>query len=181
MNSSFLPQSSTLISNMAHSPPSPTTPLSLSSPHAAVVSPFTNAIISPFDSSGPYPMTLGATPYPEWRTDVANRAQKAGLGQLGKGLEQILCGTDRDHMRGESSFVEDRWPVERASGRSRRDTIRSTTSSRTVVASETVQAEGEDSGQDTDDQEPSDCEWEGWMRDLGRQGLVEAGRQGSHS
>ena len=125
-------------------------------------------------------MTLGTMPYPEWRTDVANRAQKAGLGHLGKGLEQILCGTDRD-IRGESSSVENRGLVERASGRGRRDTIMSTTSNRTVVASEAVQAEGGDSDQDTDDQEPSDCEWEGWMRDLGRQGLVEAGRQGSHS
>jgi hypothetical protein len=126
-------------------------------------------------------MTLGATPYPEWRTDVANRAQKAGLGHLGKGLERILCGADRDHMRGESSSVGDRGLVERASGRARRDTIKSTMSGGTVVASEAVQAEEEDSDQDTDDQEPSDCEWEGWMRDLGRQGLVQAGRQGNHS
>ena len=105
---------STIISITSHSPLPLATPFSPSYSHAAVISPFTDAIIPPFDLSEPHPMTLDATPHPEWRTDVANCAQKTGLGRSGMGLELILCGVDQDHMRGEFSSAENRGVVTRA-------------------------------------------------------------------
>ena len=52
-------------------------------------------------------MKLGAPHHTEWgRADVANHAQIAGLGHVGKGLEWILCRADREHMRGESNSID---------------------------------------------------------------------------
>ena len=52
-------------------------------------------------------MTIGCHALSLLETDVANHAQIAGLGHVGKGLEWMLCSVDRYHMMGESSCASE--------------------------------------------------------------------------
>jgi hypothetical protein len=100
-------------------------------------------------------------PYPEWRIEVTNRAQKAGLGCVGKGMEWILGGEEEDHLSlRPSSLGKNSW-LESGSGRGRGDTMKSAVSGEAANAHEVVSVRQVESGQENEDLELSDCEWEG--------------------
>jgi hypothetical protein len=106
---------------------------------------------------------------------VATRAQKAGLGHVNPGLEWVCWGDEEDPLKSKFTSAANSGRLTR--GRRRRgDTLKSATSDGTAVAYKSIRAEGEESDQDSDDASLSDCEWEGWMRDLDRQGQTQAAR-----
>ena len=139
------------------------------------ISPFSNSIISPFDSSTMYPTSLGTIPYPEWRMEAVNRARKSGLGCLDKVMAWFLADEQDDYSRSSPVNKDSRLV---SGSRPRRNTVKSTTSDGTVGAHDIVSVRrGEDSDGESDDAELSECEWEGWMRDLDRQEQVEETRR----
>ncbi|KAG1747141.1 uncharacterized protein EDB91DRAFT_71315 [Suillus paluster] len=108
--------------------------------------------LTPFIYSSPY----DSLPYPEWRTKTVATARKAGMGDVGKPLALVLWSesTRRDpslHDIHNQRFVF-----------SQGISSKSYTSSYAPYSSSVA---GETDGE-------SEMEWEGWMRDLERQGRV---------
>ncbi|KAG2157923.1 uncharacterized protein EDB93DRAFT_1238284 [Suillus bovinus] len=108
--------------------------------------------LTPFVYSSPY----DSLPYPEWRTKTVETARKAGMGDVGKPLALVLRSenTCRD-----TSLHDIRSP---------RFTFSQGMSHKSSISSF---APHSDSESDEIDGE-SEMEWEGWMRDLERQGCV---------
>jgi len=88
-------QPSSIISN-TRPPSSSSPPLSPSSLFMPVtfMSPFSESIPSTCDSEPTYHSSVGELPYPEWRLALADRAQKAGLGDVGTVMEWLMLAKD---------------------------------------------------------------------------------------
>lgn len=108
--------------------------------------------LTPFVYSSPY----DSLPYPEWRTKTVEIARKAGMGDIGKPLALVLWS---ENTRRETSLHDIRNP---RFAFSQRMSHKSSVSSFALYSdSESGEIDGE-----------SEMEWEGWMRDLERQGSV---------
>ncbi|KAG2756625.1 hypothetical protein P692DRAFT_20766288 [Suillus brevipes Sb2] len=108
--------------------------------------------LTPFVYSSPY----DSLPYPEWRTKTVETARKAGMGDVGKPLAFVLWS---ENSRQESSLHDIRNPrFAFSQGLSHKSSISSFAQ---CLDSESGEIDGE-----------SEMEWEGWMRDLERQGSV---------
>jgi hypothetical protein len=141
------------------------------------------------------PTTFGALPYPEWRTDIVGRAQRAGVGDVGRALGWVLCGGwDGVNFSGDTEEwtvpVPDEVDLESSedgtlesvqccsdsgtAGEHRGDGSR--TPVRSVDGVEAVPNGGEEEEDTYSDEssERSEVEWEGWIGDLERQGRVSA-------
>ncbi|KAG2147630.1 hypothetical protein DEU56DRAFT_784992 [Suillus clintonianus] len=108
--------------------------------------------LTPFVYSSPY----DSLPYPEWRTKTVETARKAGMGDVGKPLALVLWS---ENTRRESSLHDIHNPRFAFSQGLRSKP--STSSFAPHSDSESGEIDGE-----------SEMEWEGWMRDLERQGSV---------
>ncbi|OJA18877.1 hypothetical protein AZE42_06290 [Rhizopogon vesiculosus] len=108
--------------------------------------------LTPFVYSSPY----DSLPYPEWRTNTIETARKAGMGDVGKPLALILWS---ERSRGDSLLHDIR--NQRYAFSQGRSYKSSTSSYAPYSDSEPGDTDGE-----------SEMEWEGWMRDLERQGSV---------
>ena len=106
---------------------------------------------------------------------MATCAQKAGLGHVSPGLAWVRWGEDQDKLKSKFTSVTNSDRLAEG-GRPRGDTLKSTTSDGTVVGYESIRAKGEESDQDSENISLSDCEWEGWMRDLSRRGQAQVAR-----
>ncbi|KAF5343084.1 hypothetical protein D9758_011121 [Tetrapyrgos nigripes] len=143
--------------------------------------------------------TFGALPYPEWRTKLVLRAQRAGLGELNKAMEWFLFKGDQSHDLGITSSLQgfgagnSQPPLERSSSLDAEDSndpdsaeniaIGISTentgpvvdspadgdSVRTAGKSANVKVHIPDSESTDSGEESSDTEWLGWMADLHRQ------------
>ena len=137
------------------------------------------------------PPTFGALPYPEWRTEVVGRAQRAGVGDVGRVLGWVLYhdregATIQYNTRGwrkqtvdEGGYgsSEDRTLVSSRGSDRGRKSDGSLTPVGSVDGAEIGDSDqdGGDGGSDSDgNSETSEAEWEGWMGDLERQGRVNA-------
>lgn len=108
--------------------------------------------LTPFVYSSPY----DSLPYPEWRTKTVETARKAGMGDVGKPLAFVLWS---ENAHQEPSLYDIRSPrFAFSQGMCRKS---STSSFAPYSDSESGEIDGE-----------SEMEWEGWMRDLERQGSV---------
>ncbi|KAG0705730.1 hypothetical protein DFH29DRAFT_905700 [Suillus ampliporus] len=108
--------------------------------------------LTPFVYSSPY----DSLPYPEWRTKTVETARKAGMGDVGKPLAFVLWS---EHVRRNPSLHDihnQRFAFSQGMG-----SKSSTSSYAPYSSSEAGETDGE-----------SEMEWEGWMRDLERQGRV---------
>ena len=134
-----------------------------------------------------YQSLLGALPYPEWRIDLVSRARQAGLGDVGKVVAHLFGGETENLLSSAGPAFADppKWNLNvvgqeevaecSSAGRTRMDTI-SVATQGAHESSSTSPDIGEEIDDDDDDLELSDCEWEGWMRDLDRQGHIERSR-----
>ncbi|KAJ7656427.1 hypothetical protein DFH06DRAFT_1473648 [Mycena polygramma] len=128
----------------------------------------------------PRGLSLGALPFPEWRTELLQRARRAGLGRIGKAVEWVLWNGD--------TAEEPAWihasPVRRR-GRDRPRRVprqKSTDGYASDVSGD--DAEGDDEDEDDEDEDSDDSssrrglgarsetEWVGWPGDLRRQARV---------
>ncbi|KAF9499939.1 hypothetical protein BDN71DRAFT_1502425 [Pleurotus eryngii] len=142
--------------------------------------------------------TFGALPYPEWRVDIAVKAQKAGMGDVGRAMGWMLWGRsltdENDSMKAEmhstrsSGKSKGSGPKQRKGKASSRKSVKSTHSTLTPTPSvrEPVDPYASDvSGgvssdesnfglheSDESDGYNSEAEWQGWMADLHRQAQV---------
>lgn len=149
--------------------------------------------------------TFGVLPYPEWRIEVAERAQRAGLGDVGRAMKWALwqCEQqlDLDLEEVQNRHGDDRETTAQIQ-KKKRETLmlkhrrRSTTSHTSTITEgggrSKVRAIGfepelesttvydsdvsEDTGRmiDSDSEEGSEAEWQGWMADLHRQHQTQA-------
>ncbi|KAF8072294.1 hypothetical protein FPV67DRAFT_1484819 [Lyophyllum atratum] len=140
------------------------------------------------------PKTFGVLPYPEWRTEVTQRAQRAGMGDVGRAMKWVLwqCGKqldlDLEEVRNRDGVDE---KVNADIRRKRRETLslkhrrRSTTSrTSTITRGSKEKAQGafgvfgddaeSASSATVDSEEESEAEWHGWMADLHRQHQAQA-------
>ena len=114
----------------------------------------------------------------------------AGLGDIGLGMERLLMGQNEEdsistfgsvgNVRPVASAIKVRKAVESDSSGQRSDenvVTASVASSWTAGAREVQNIWNVDPDQESDGPELSDCEWEGWMRDLDRQRHAEELRQ----
>lgn len=116
--------------------------------------------LTPFVYSSPY----DSLPYPEWRTKTVETARKAGMGDVGKPLALVLWS---ENTRRESSLHDacnPRFAFSQGMGHKS-----STSSFAPYSDSESGEIDGE-----------SEMEWEGWMRDLERQGSVKQQQHTHH-
>lgn len=122
--------------------------------------------------------TFGALPYPEWRLEVAERAQRAGIGRLGKALEWLTfdgCGQEGSGNI-EVLFAE----LKKATlGQGLKNKRRSTHSyaSGGSGGSDHSRKSGYGDGESDSGEESSEAEWQGWIADLHRQGKVQQARR----
>jgi hypothetical protein len=139
--------------------------------------------------------TFGALAYPEWRIEVVERAQKAGMGDIGSALRWVMWRSERQFVRDLEEVRKQR--DESAAGgmivRARRGTVGSRSSRkyrRSMVPTAVSAADAgsddralsdsdvsDESGRfivDSDSEESSEAEWQGWMADLFRQQKVQA-------
>jgi hypothetical protein len=72
------------------------------------VSPFSDAILSTYDSALMYHPSVGELPYPEWRLALADRAQKARLGDVGTMMEWLMLadGVEELNLVVTSSLID---------------------------------------------------------------------------
>ncbi|KAJ7108863.1 hypothetical protein C8R43DRAFT_185332 [Mycena crocata] len=132
-------------------------------------------------------LSLGALPFPEWRTNLLARARRAGMGRIGKAVEWVLwngdCGDDPHGWTADG-------PISRkGKGRERLLRIaqpRSTDGYDSDVSGDASFSDGdveeeeeEEEEEDSDDEGyggrtggRSETEWVGWMGDLRRQARV---------
>ncbi|KAG5645109.1 hypothetical protein DXG03_006923 [Asterophora parasitica] len=148
------------------------------------------------------PSSLGVLPYPEWRTELAERAQRAGMGDIGRAMKWVLFQSARQleldleevrarHNDDQRATAEVRRKKRAAS--SIQNNRRRSTSSRTSTitggsnaskaASSTVYDSdvSEETGgmiEMSDSEECSEAEWQGWTADLHRQHRAQAQRKG---
>ncbi|TFK37906.1 hypothetical protein BDQ12DRAFT_666512 [Crucibulum laeve] len=124
--------------------------------------------------------TLGALPYPEWRIELVRRAQKAGMGEVGRPTEMMLWGYAPP--RDDTSSTKRRKSIRRRSTTSYASTI---TDTHRGSIHGSIHTMGATSSLDDDDTgynmnlsesegESSEAEWMGWMVDIHRQGKVDA-------
>lgn len=134
--------------------------------------------------------TFGALPYPEWRTEVVERAQKAGMGDVGKVMRWVLWGSnnqlqlDLEEARNrnkEGGAGEDTARKRRSTLKHRRPSTASHSSTITDTEIKLNLSYDSDLSEDTgkilemsDSEEESDAEWQGWPADLHRQHKVQA-------
>lgn len=108
--------------------------------------------LTPFVYSSPY----DSLPYPEWRTKTVETARKAGMGDVGRPLAFVLWS---ENAHREPSLYDIRSPrFAFSQGMCHKSSIGS-------FAPYSDSEPGETDGE-------SEMEWEGWMRDLERQGSV---------
>ncbi|KAH7912340.1 hypothetical protein BJ138DRAFT_1178917 [Hygrophoropsis aurantiaca] len=129
---------------------------------AAVNSPnnLTSQAITPFVYSSPYE----SLPYPEWRINTVEAARKAGMGDVGKPMAWVLW-TDRG--LGESLL---------GNIRNQRQTFTQEMQYKSNSLSASIYSQD-----DSDTEDESEMEWEGWMRDLERQNRTELSAKMSQS
>ncbi|KIJ66645.1 hypothetical protein HYDPIDRAFT_127846 [Hydnomerulius pinastri MD-312] len=108
--------------------------------------------ITPFVYSSPY----DSVPYPEWRINTVENARKAGMGDVGKPLAWVLW---TEKGVGDSLI---------GNIRKQRQAFSQEMQYKTSVIPSDIYSGYDDSDSDGD----SEMEWEGWMRDLERQGRV---------
>lgn len=142
--------------------------------------------------------TFGALPYPEWRVDIAVKAQKAGMGDVGRAMGWMLWGRtltdENDSMKAEmystrsSGKSKGSGSKQRKGKASSRKSVKSTHSTLTPTPSVREHADpyasdvsGGVSSDESDfelhesdesDGNNSEAEWQGWMADLHRQAQV---------
>ncbi|KAF7979766.1 hypothetical protein HWV62_40786 [Athelia sp. TMB] len=221
VSSTFLPKTNTIPSNPSvhsistssisskpsvHFPGTPRSPIAFTSPFSSGSPPSSTT-----DSawSRPIPLTsgtsggdylfgigylapTGAQQYPEWRTRLAYRARKAGVGEISKAKEWIMWGKDVVDSA-EGSAREDTETEESTTmRRKRRDTLvtlASIASDGTIgltdppppLLTRPTSVHGREGESESEDETLSDVEWEGWMRDLDRQSSVrEEARRRQH-
>jgi hypothetical protein len=138
--------------------------------------------------------TFGALAYPEWRMEVVERAQEAGMGDVGSALRWVLWQCNQQLVRDlEDARNQKDKGADGRNVRKRRGTTGSRSSRKyrrsivpTVISSAdpgvdalalSDSEEGEETGRlivDSDSEESSEAEWQGWMADLFRQQKVQA-------
>jgi hypothetical protein len=137
--------------------------------------------------------TFGALAYPEWRTELVKRAQRAGMGDVGGALRWVLWQSDLELARDLEAMQNQkngdgvaekprkrRGTVgSRSSRKYRRSTAATAASSSDAHAVSTTSSDSEasETGKLTvgsDSEESSEAEWHGWMADLFRQQNVQA-------
>ncbi|KAJ7250510.1 hypothetical protein B0H12DRAFT_1234388 [Mycena haematopus] len=133
----------------------------------------------------PRSLSLGALPYPEWRTTLLQRARRAGLGRIGKAVEWVLWNGET--AEDPAWMLDSISPVRsRRRRRQRHTAVKPSTSSDGYAsdlsgdASPTLSdlnGEDDDSGSDASSSRRgastrSEMEWVGWMGDLRRQARV---------
>lgn len=126
-------------------------------------------------------------PYPEWRLEVVERAQAAGMGERGRPLDLILFGNRPSFQMDESKRQKS---LKSYDSRSRRSTVTTLSMRRPshVNDGETIRSDSDkkegsvNDGSDDiiqvsdSEEEMSEVEWRGWMGDLHRQNVVRAQR-----
>ncbi|KAJ6581942.1 hypothetical protein B0H19DRAFT_1252101 [Mycena capillaripes] len=123
-------------------------------------------------------LSLGALPYPEWRTALLQRARRAGMGRIGKAVEWVLWNGDTAE---EPLWLHESPVRKRGRGQPRR--VRQPTSTDgydSDVSGGWTLSDGEDeegdSDEDSDEERAvgarSETEWVGWLGDLRRQARV---------
>ncbi|KAJ7210520.1 hypothetical protein GGX14DRAFT_543007 [Mycena pura] len=123
--------------------------------------------------------SLGAVAFPEWRTDVLKRAQRAGLGRIGKAIEWLMNNGGEDP----GFWVQEGSTLKKSKGKNRERLrkVRQPTSTDGYDSDVSDDASfsdgiyGEDDSDAEDTRHPgtrSETEWEGWMGDLRRQARV---------
>ena len=126
-------------------------------------------------------------PYPEWRLEVVERAQAAGMGERGRPLDLILFGNRPSFQMDESKRQKS---LKSFDSRSRRSTVTtlsmrkpSHVNDEETIRSDSDKKEGSvNDGSDDiiqvsdSEEEMSEVEWRGWMGDLHRQNRVRAQR-----
>ncbi|KAF8992750.1 hypothetical protein BDQ17DRAFT_194703 [Cyathus striatus] len=136
---------------------------------------------------------FGALPYPEWRIELVKRAQKAGLGDIGRAVEALRYGASSmrpshiflDQLQtarpGGSSMTEDSDSISGTSALTERPN-RSLRSHNTKSASDDEHDKASYMLEISDsDDESSEAEWQAWMADLHRQVEVRSRKQHSPS
>lgn len=121
--------------------------------------------------------TFGALPYPEWRSQVTDRARRAGIGQVGRAMETFLFGSPLESSAptGRKSRDRRKRPIEPdelgLSSEARRGRRRESTMTMepSPISSSVTES---DSGE-----ESSETEWLGWLGDLHRQARVTRAQQ----
>ncbi|KAJ7705186.1 hypothetical protein B0H16DRAFT_1636682 [Mycena metata] len=121
-------------------------------------------------------LSLGALPFPEWRTGIVQRARRAGLGRIGKAVEWVLWNGDTQE---DPDWMLD-VPRNKGKRKERPPRVRQPTS--TDGYDSDVSGDGYTSDRDEDDEDSDDevraeggrseTEWVGWMGDLRRQARV---------
>lgn len=106
------------------------------------------------------PASAAPLPYPEWRRDVAERAQRAGMGDIGQAMSYIKWGDKRQRTLSVASTERMRRPS--VVTRDADDELHGTMEF------------GSDDGGDSDEGLMSELEWDAWMQDLERQSRVRA-------
>ena len=148
------------------------------------------------------PSRFGVLPYPEWRIEVAERAQRAGMGEVGRAMKWMLW-QNRNQLDLDLQEVRSRHSIDEQSSeeirRKRRQTVslknrrRSTASGTPTICGSTaggsqksrsMAAHDSDASEDTgriigrseSGEESSEAEWLGWTADLRRQHRVQGER-----
>lgn len=142
----------------------------------------------------PVPKTFGALPYPEWRIEIVERAQKSGMGDVGRAMRWVLWG-NADQLAEDLAEMQSRKEEGdeanvshlKTKGRMRSSTLknrRQSTASTVEVKPGSISDSdvSEDTGKmlmNTSDSEgeSSEAEWHGWMADLHRQHGAQAQKE----
>ncbi|KAJ7825748.1 hypothetical protein B0H14DRAFT_3725899 [Mycena olivaceomarginata] len=141
----------------------------------------------------PRGLSLGALPYPEWRTGLLQRARRAGLGRIGRAVEWVLWNGNGSAAEEGEWMLEGQSPVRSRRGTGKGKGAAQRERGRGRRAPKPTSTDGYDS--DDEDPDPgaasdgssssagsgrgwggarSETEWEGWMGDLRRQARVAA-------
>ncbi|KAJ6456107.1 hypothetical protein C8R45DRAFT_1111105 [Mycena sanguinolenta] len=131
----------------------------------------------------PRGLSLGALPFPEWRTTVLQRARRAGLGRIGKAVEWVLWNGET--AEDPAWMLESISPVHSRRRRRRHSPVKQPSSTDGYdsdlsgdASPSLSDANGEDSDSGTSSSSRrgagarSETEWVGWMGDLRRQARV---------
>ncbi|KAJ7181045.1 hypothetical protein C8R46DRAFT_1187279 [Mycena filopes] len=124
--------------------------------------------------------SLGALPFPEWRTALVQRARRAGLGRIGKAVEWVLWNGDTQE---DPEWMLDSQRKGKGKRKERPPRVRQPTS--TDGYDSDVSGDGSNSGEEEEEEEEDsddddiraeggrgETEWVGWMGDLRRQARV---------
>ncbi|KAF9461594.1 hypothetical protein BDZ94DRAFT_1263415 [Collybia nuda] len=190
--------SENLLGNIGTRDPEPPSPLSTSSRGSRFrfEPPQHPAVLASLAVHAPLPVhkTFGALPYPEWRLEVAERAQKAGMGDVGSAMRWILWGC-AEQLADDLAEVQNRnrggdeanGGSSKEKGKMRSFTLknrRQSTSS--AIGAKPGSLYDSDASEDTgkilmnmsdSEGEGSEAEWHGWMADLHRQHQAQAQKE----